>query len=192
MRRLWAFVLLAGLVAIGAGSSSVLAGSGKTTATYWNNAITASSGGVPANSWLSYGQSATWTFNNVSELRGALSGSVALNFKGLSKSIQIGGGSGYSTSMKVVVTGAGTTGLTTTLANPYRPHVAYSNSPGVGWDAYASLTLPTYAYQGANSLTVKVTSMTSNTLMHIDPGSLFPGWHAQPERGSRKQRDVSP
>jgi hypothetical protein len=168
-------LLLAGLVLIGAGASAVLARSNATTATYWNNAIYAT-GSTSAGAWLSYGQTATWTFKNISELHGAMTGTVNLNFTGLSKSTLTGGGSGYSTTMRVVVTGASTGTFTQTLTNPWRPHVAYNASPGTGQQAYASLNLPTYIWKGASSLTVKVTSITSNTLMNIEQDGLLIGY----------------
>ena len=172
----WALLLLAGLVLIGAGASAVLARSSATTTTYWNNAISAS-GFTSPGAWLSNGQTATWTFGDVTGLHGAVIGTVNLNFTGLSKTTQTGGGAGYSTTMKVVVTGAGTGTFTQTLNNPWRPHVANSNAPdGTGWQAYASLNLPTNIWMGASSLTVKVTSMTSNTLMSIDQGGLLIGY----------------
>ena len=163
----WPLLLLAGVVVIGASSSVVLARSNATAdTTYWNNAVSASEFDS-AGDWLGYGQTATWTFNDLSGLRGGLNGSAALNFAGFSKTARPGGGSGYSTQMTVVVTGvgAGTFTTTTTLNNPWRPHVAYSNDEGTGWAAYASVSLPTYMYQNAISLTVKVKSITSNTLM---------------------------
>jgi hypothetical protein len=171
----WALFLLAGRVLIGAGASAVLARSNATTATYWNNAIAASTSSS-AGSWLGYGQTATWKFGDVTGLQDAMTGTVYLNFTGLSKSTLTGGGSGYSTTMKVVVTGAGTTTFTQTLNNPWRPHVAYSASPGAGWQAYASLNLPAYIWTGASSLTVKVTSLSSNTYMSIEHGGLLIGY----------------
>ena len=39
MKRLWGLVCLLGLIGIAAGASSVLAGSSRTTVTYWSDAI---------------------------------------------------------------------------------------------------------------------------------------------------------
>lgn len=176
MKRIrWALLLLVGLVVVGAAASSVLAGSqAKQSTTYWNHAIGATS--PSAGAWLAYNQSATWTFSNVSELQYAQTGSVYLNFAGLSKSLQIGGGAGYSTTVKVVVSGASTATYTVTLANPWRPHVAFNASPGVGWQAYASLNLPTYLWRNAGALTVKLTSTTTNTFMNLGEGGVMIGY----------------
>jgi hypothetical protein len=134
----WALLFLVGLVVIGAGASSVLAGSQKASeTTYWNNAIHATTSGN-AGAWIGYGQAATFTFSDVSSLYRAMDGTVFLNFSGLSKSIREGGGGGYATTVNVKITGVGTVSLTTTLANPWRPHVAFSNNPEVGWNAYGA------------------------------------------------------
>lgn len=176
MRRFrWAFVLLVGLLVVGAASSAVLAGpQAKKATTYWNHAIESTS--PSSGAWLAYNQAATWTFSDVSELQGALSGSVALNFAGLSKSLQIGGGAGYPTTMKVVVTGVTTASFTVTLTNPWRPHVAYNASPGVGWQAFGSLNVPNYVWRNAGTLTVKLTSITSNTLVSLGEGGVMIGY----------------
>ncbi|HLY93708.1 MAG TPA: hypothetical protein VKP14_02585 [Gaiellaceae bacterium] len=172
----WALFLLVGLVAIGVTASTVLARSHTTKAsTYWNNAIPASGFGADG-AWLGYGQAATFTFNDVSGLYGAMDGSVYLNFSGLSKSIRTGGGSGYTTTLRVTVTGMGTTTFTTTLANAWKPHVAYSNSPGFGWASYASAGLPGYVWKGATSLKVTVTPVTTNTLVSFETGGLVIGF----------------
>jgi hypothetical protein len=181
----WALVLLTGMALVGAGAAAVLA---RSTATYTNHAIPASTftsngdnGAKPGQLgvwyWLSYGKTATWTFD-ASEFQAALNGSVSLNFVGLSTSIHWG--SGYSTDMKVVVTGTGKGTFTQTLANPWRPHVAYNATPGIGWQAYASLNLPRYIWAGASSLKVTVTSITSNTYMGMNQGALLIGYATTP------------
>ncbi len=164
----WALLLLISLVAVGVASSAVLAGPKTTKATtYWNNAVFAESN--PGAS-LDYGDFATWTFDVYNLRFEALSGSVWLNLAGHSQSVQIGGGSGYNTTVRVAVTGAYTQTFTATLANPWRPHVAYNNDPSVGWDAYASLNLPNGIWRTASHLTVKVTSLTTNTHLDIFDG----------------------
>lgn len=186
MKRLLALAMLVGLVVVGVTTSSVLAKSGKTTATYWSNAIGASSfqpgtgvGTVRPNApdgwyWLGYEKSATWTFD-VSSMS-ALTGSPALNLKGFSTSIQASGGAGFDTTIRVVVTGVGSSTLTTTLNNPWQPHVAYNANPPSGWEGAASVLVPTSVWKGASTLTVKVTALTSNTMMGVNEDSLLLGY----------------
>jgi hypothetical protein len=172
----WALLFLVGLVVIGAGASSVLAGSQRTSdTTYWNNAIHAASSNN-AGAWLGYGQVTTFTFNDLTGLYRAMDGTVFLNFSGLSKSIREGGGGGYATTVNVKVTGVGTTSFTMTLANPWRPHVAFSNSPEVGWNAYGAAAVPTYVWRGASSLKVTVTSVTTNTFMQLGADGVVIGY----------------
>jgi hypothetical protein len=172
----WALLFLVGLVVIGAGASSVLAGAQKTgEMTYWNNAIHATTGGT-ADAWLGYGQVTTFTFNDVSDLYRAMDGTVFLNFNGLSKSIRTGGGGGYATTVNVKVTGVGTTTFTTTLANPWRPHVAFSAAEGVGWNAYGAVNLPGYVWKGASSLKVTVASVTTNTFLQLGAEGVMIGY----------------
>jgi len=178
MRRLWTLVFLVGLVAIGAGASA-LAGSSKTTATYWSNSVSAydfsSSVGHSSRagldmSWLGYEKAATYRFD-VAGIP-ALTGSVALNFAAYSTSLQASGGAGFDTAMKVVVTGVSTSTMTGTLKNLWEhSHVAYNNDPPDGWAASASMLVPNSVWKGATTLTVTVTSM-SKTFMGLSPDSL--------------------
>ena len=183
MRRLSTLALFVGLVAIGVGASSVLAGSSRTTATYWSNAVSAStfsSSVAPAPKfgetavWLGYGKSATWTFK-VAGIP-AMSGSVSLNFDGYSISLQDGGGAGFDTTMKVSVSGVSTATLTGTLNNTWQPHVAYNADPPTGWEAHANMLVPTSVWNGANTLTVTVASMTTNSFMGVTEDSLHVGY----------------
>jgi hypothetical protein len=178
MRRFWASLFLVGLVVIGVGASA-LAGSGKTTATYWSNSISAyafdSSVGHSSRagldmSWLGYGKTATYKFD-VAGIP-ALSGSVALNFSAYSTSLQPSGGAGFDTNMKVVVTGVATSTMTGTLKNLWEhSHVAYNNDAPDGWAASASMLVPNGVWKGATTLTVTVTS-TSSTFMGLSGDSL--------------------
>lgn len=186
MRRLWALVCLLVLAAVAASASSVLAGSGKTTSTYWNNTIPAASFDAsvapvarpdqPEGTWywLGYNGSATWRFD-VAAIP-ALNGSLALNFAALSTSIQAGGGAGYDTSMRITVTGIGTTTLAATLNNPWQPHVAFNNAPPDGWAATASVLVPTSIWRGASVLTVTARPTTTNTYMGVNLDSLKVGY----------------
>jgi hypothetical protein len=183
MRRLWALVCLLGLVVVGLGASSVLAGSSTTATTYWNNTIKASAfqaSVAPAVKpsqpggtwyWLGYGGTATWTFD-VGAIP-ALNGSLALNFDALSTSLYTGGGAGYDTAMKIVVTGIGTAALSGTLNNPWQPHVAYNAHPPTGWQGMASVLVPTSVWRGAATLKVTVTTLSSNTFMGVNEDALL-------------------
>ena len=174
MKRVrWAFLVLAGLVAVGISASAVLAGSSKTTATYVSDAITASAhanDGVP----LVYGGTATFTFN-VADLGSAVTGSVFLNFRGDSRSFGLNGGSGFPATVKVAVTGVGTGTYTTTLTNPWRPHV-YGTIADFGHDVYGTLNLPTYVWRGAATLTVSVTSVTTKTYLTLQSDGVVIGY----------------
>lgn len=186
MRRLVIFVCLLGLVGIAAGTSSVLAGSSRTTVTYWSDAIAASSFQASVNPvaktdqppgtwyWLGYGGTATWTFD-VAAIP-ALNGTVALNFAGLSTSLQPSGGAGFDTMMRINVTGVGSTTSTATLNNPWQPHVAYNYAPPSGWQGSASVVVPDSVWRGASVLKVKVTSMTTNTYMGVNTDALMVGF----------------
>jgi hypothetical protein len=172
MRRFrWSLLFLLALVVVGAGASSVFAGSHATKATYWNNVITTSipSGDNPVHS----GDHATWTFTSLSGLAGATE--VYLNFQATVKSLQESGGSGFATTLKVTVTGVGTSTFTVTLANPWRPHVAFSNATDYGQEAFASLKLPTSLWRYAGSLTVTAQSL-SNTVTNFGAKSLVIGY----------------
>jgi hypothetical protein len=176
-------VVLAGL---GAGGATVLA---RSTATYTNHMIAATdfaSNGdhaAPADAdcyWLrtGYGQSSTWTFGDVDALGGALKGSLWLNIA--APSTALNWGAGYNTDLKVVVTGKTTGTFTTTLVNPWRPHVAFNEVPGVGWEAHASLLVPNSIWIGASSLTVKVTPLTAGNHVGTDIGMLMLGYATTP------------
>lgn len=165
--------MVVGLAVIGASASAVLAGSSRTTATYVSDAITASAhsnDGVQ----LPYGAAATFTFNTV-DLGSAVTGSVYLNFRGDSQSFGLNGGSGFPTTVKVAVTGVGTGTYTATLANPWRPHV-YGSYADFGHDVYGTLNLPTYIWRGAAVLTVKVTSVTTNTYLTLQSDGVVIGY----------------
>jgi hypothetical protein len=186
MRRIrWAVVLLAGMALVGLGGATVFA---RSTATYSNNAISASdftstgNHGAPAQAdwfWLSNGagQMATWVFD-VSELKSAINGTVYLNVAALSASPYWG--SGYSTDLRIVVHGVGTGTLTTTLANPWRPHVAYNNTAGVGWNATATLAVPRSVWAGASTLEVTATPITVGNHVGFNQGALTIGYATTP------------
>jgi len=160
-------------VVIGATSSAVLAGSSKTTATYVSDAITATAHQNDG-TLLGYGAAASFSFN-VAELSGAVTGSVFVNLKGDSQSFGMNGGSGFPTTVKVVVTGVGTTTFTTTLANPWRPHV-YGSMVDVGHGVYGTLNLPTSVWRGAGMLTVTVTSVSTNTYLTLPADGVVIGY----------------
>jgi len=174
MRRFrWSLAFLIGVVVIGAGASSVLAGSHATKATYWNNVIAPSQ--VPGPDPVHYLDTATWKFTGLAPLYGAVE--VDLNFHANVQSMWDGGGSGYPVTLSVNVTGNGTSTFTVTLANPWRPHVAFSNdAQGYGHDAFGSLKLPTSLWRYTNSLTVKVRSQSSNTITSFDGNALLIGY----------------
>ena len=185
MRRLGILGFFVALLLIGAGASGVLAGSSKKTATYWNNTVAASTfqasvlaiakPNQPVGNWhwLSYGKSATWTFDVASIP--ALNGSLALNFNALSTSIQLGGGAGYDTGMSVVVTGRGTATLVGTLNNPWQPHVAYNDFAPTGWQVREPI-VPTAVWKGATTLVVTVTPTTTSTIMGVNKDSVMIGY----------------
>lgn len=186
MKRVLALAMLVGLAIVGVTTSAVLAKSGKTTATYWNNTMAASAfqpgagvGTSRANApdgwyWLGYEKSATWTFD-VSSMS-AVTGSPALNLAGYSTSLQASGGAGFDTAIRVVVTGVGSATLTATLNNPWQPHVAYNADPPSGWKGSASVVIPTAVWRGASTLTVKITTLTSNSIMGVNDEALLLGY----------------
>lgn len=179
MRRFrWSLLFLIGIVVIGAGASSVLAGQStkaKTATTYWNNVVVPT-GQIPAaGTPTHYLDTTVFQFANVPyELYGATE--VDLNFHGHVHSIQDGGGSGYATTLNVTVKGVATGTFTLALVNPWRPHVAFSNDPDYGQDAYGALKLPASIWKGANSLTVTVRSMTTNTVTYFQDNPLLIGY----------------
>jgi hypothetical protein len=177
----WVLLLMAGIVLVGVGGASVFA---RSTATYSTNAIAASSfvstgdHNAPALGswyWVAYGtsQSAQWTFP-VPELQTAIGGTVYLNFSALSAAPYWG--SGYASKIKVVVAGNSTASFTTTLANPWRPHVASTNTPGIGWNATATVALPTYLYTGRSTLTVTATSLAAGNHVGFNQEALMIGY----------------
>lgn len=168
----WSLLFLLGVIALGAGASSVLAGGHAIKTTYWNNVLVPST--VPGPAPVHYLDTATWKFTNASELYGAVE--VDLNFHANVQSIYDGGGSGYASTLSVTVTGAGTSSFTVALANPWRPHVAYSSASSYGQDAFASLKLPTTVWRGASSLTVKVKSLSGNTITYFNGDALVIGY----------------
>ncbi len=186
MRRVrWALVLLAGVAVVGVGAAVVLA---RSTATYANHAIPASTftsngstvvrpGQLGVWNWLGDGKTATWTFN-VSGLQTAISDSVALNFSALSTNRYWG--AGFSNIIKVNVIGTGQGTFTTTLVNPWRPHIAYNDTAGIGWQAYASLNVPKYVWSGASSLTVTVTPITTYSYTGVNPAAVLIGYATTP------------
>jgi hypothetical protein len=169
-----------GVVAVvGAGSAAVFA---RSSATYTNHPIAASDfhsyGTAVApdyvgSKWLNYGERATWTFD-VANLQAAASGSAYLNFAALSAGPYWG--AGFSSSIRVVVTGAVKGTFTSTLANPWRPHIAFNDTSGVGWAATATVVLPKAQYAGANPLTVTVELLTSGNHIGMEKGSLAIGY----------------
>ena len=180
-RTRWCLVAVIGVGLLAAGGASVYA---SLAPGYANNAIApssfASSGNhnAPAMAdwyWIGYGsgQYASWTIPT-SELQTALGGTVYLNFSALSAAPYWG--SGYATGIRVVVTGMTTISVTTTLANPYRPHVAYTNAPGVGWNATATVAVPGDVYAGAGTLKVTVTSLTAGNHAGFNQNALTIGY----------------
>lgn len=177
MRRFrWSLLFLVAVAAIGVGASSVFAGSHMTKATYWNNVIAPTSGPGPAP--VHYLDTATWKFGNVDALSRA--SEVDLNFHATVHSLQIGGGSGYGTTLSVTVAGSGTSTFTVALSNPWKPHVAYSNAPEYGQDAFGSVKLPASLWRNTGSLTVTVKSMTSSTVTYFEGDGLMIGYISVP------------
>jgi hypothetical protein len=180
MRRLrWPVAVLAAVAVVGAGGAAVFA---RSSVTYTNHAIGATAFNAngtaiaPAYAnlkWLNYGERATWTFSAL-ELQGAVSGSAYLNFAGLSAGPYWG--SGFSSSIRVVVTGAIKGTFTTTLANPWRPHVAFNETAGTGWNATATVGLPRAQYAGATALTVTVELLTANYHIGLEKPSVMIGY----------------
>ncbi len=176
MRRFrWSLLFLAVVVVIGASASVVLAGahtSKATMATYWNNVVqpSTSSGTSPVH----YLDTALWKFDVPGDMYAATE--ADLNFHANVQSIQDGGGSGFGATLSVTVKGNSTATYTVTLTNPWRPHVAYSNDPSYGQDAFASLKIPTYIWKGASSLTITAKSMSSNTIVGFDDSGLLIGY----------------
>lgn len=185
MTRLrWSLILLAAAALVmGVGSASVLA---RSSATYTNRVLSGtmiSSGNhnAPAETghwWVGYGHSATWTFSNVSALGNALGGSVYLNVDALSAGPHWG--AGFASTIRVDVTGAVAGTFTTTLANPWKPHVAYNETPGVGWVATGSLQLPRRYVAGAGTLTVQISLPASGNHVGFTADSLTIGYATTP------------
>jgi len=165
--------MVLGLVVIGASASAVLAGSSRTRATYVSDAITAA---VHENdgTLLGYGAAASFAFD-AGDLAGAMTGSVFLNLKGDSQSFGMNGGSGFPTTVKVVATGIGTSTYTTTLANPWRPHV-YGSMVDLGHGVFGTLNLPTSVWRGAGTLKVTVTSVSTNTYLTLPADGVVIGY----------------
>jgi hypothetical protein len=186
MRRLIAIIpLLAGAVAA-MGAAGVFAGSKPVT--YTNHAIAASAyigngdhaakpGQVGTWEWLSYRQSASWTFD-ATQLATAINGTVKINITGLSTNQLLG--SGYSTTLKVAIAGTGIARSTATLTNPWRPHIAHNATPGIGWQAYATLNVPKYVYAGAHSLRVDVVPSTPANLVGVNQTAILIGYGTTP------------
>jgi hypothetical protein len=172
----WGLLLLASVVTIGASASAVLAGAHTykaATATYWNNVLEPTV--TPPAAPVHYLDTARWQFTGLpSDLYGAVE--VDLNFHAIVQSIQDGGGSGYGATLSVTVTGVSTATYSVTLANPWRPHVAYSNAPGYGQDAFASLKLPTSLWKNASTLTVTAKAMTTNSVISFGDSGLLIGY----------------
>jgi hypothetical protein len=175
----WALVVLGAAAVVGAGSAAVFA---RSAATYTNHAIAASdfhsygtavAPGYTGSKWLNYGERATWTFG-VAGLQTAASGTVNLNFAALSAGPYWG--AGFSSSIRVVVTGAVKGTFTTMLANPWRPHIAFNDTPGVGWNAATTLAVPRAQYAGATALTVTVELLTAGNHIGMEKGSLAIGY----------------
>lgn len=105
--------------------------------------------------WLkSPGHTATWTFNTAPFKD---SKNVYINFNPLVTNGS-SGGSGYSSSAKLIVQGNGTGNYTVTLTNPYRP-TDPAHSGGIGYQAYGHTgsALPFKLYNTASTLKVTVT-----------------------------------
>jgi hypothetical protein len=178
MRRFrWSLLFLIGVIVIGAGASSVLAGQAtkaKTAATYWNNVIEPTTAPSPSDP-VPYLDTAQFQFGSLPyDLYGATE--VDLNFHGHVHSIQTDGGSGFATTLSVTVKGVSTGTFIVTLANSWRPHVAFNNNPEFGQDAYGALKLPTSIWKGAKSLTVTVKSMTTNAVTYFTDNPLLIGY----------------
>ncbi len=178
--------LLVGGAVVGTGAAVVLASSSH--ATYTNHAVAATAytangdhaakpGQVGTWEWLGYGQVANWRFD-ATALADAVNRSVTLNIIGLSTSAQLG--SGYSTRLNVVVSGVGTARLKATLTNPWKPHIARNATPGIGWQAYASVDVPRYVYAGAHVLRVRVVPATSGNLVGLNQSAILVGYCTSP------------
>jgi hypothetical protein len=97
---------------------------------------------------------ATWAFD-AGALQQAMPGRVYLNMTGLVTK-GVSGGSGYSTSLKVIVSnGIRTQTTSMSLLNPFRP-VDPEDSGGVGYYAYGNAYLSSSLWKGAQKLTVTV------------------------------------
>jgi hypothetical protein len=177
----WALILLGVMALVGISGATVFA---RSSATYTNHAVSASkftSADQPAPAqddwyWLSSGSGqATWTFTDVYGLaHNAVSGSVNLNVNALSAGPNWG--AGFGTTIKVVVTGVGTNSFTATLANPWRPHIAFNETAGIGWTATASVAVPMNIYTGASQLTVTVTALTAGYHVGFNEDALLIGY----------------
>ena len=186
MRRFrLALALIVGGTVVGLGAATVVAGS--KPATYTNHAITASAytangdhaakpGQVGTWEWLNYPQSATWGFD-ATQLATAGNKSVTLNIAAPSTNAQLG--SGYSTNLKVVVSGTTTARYTVKLVNPWKPHIARNATPGIGWQAYASVNVPKNVYQ-AHTLHITVTPTTTSNLVGLNQGAILIGYATTP------------
>jgi hypothetical protein len=178
--------LLVGGAILGLGAATVFAGSKH--ATYTNHAVSAwaytangdhaaKPGQVGTWEWLTYGQSATWRFD-ATQLSAAVNKSVTLNIAALSTGAQLG--SGYSTNLRVAIFGAGTARYTVTLVNPWKPHIASNATPGIGWQAYASVNVPKYVYAGAYGLRITVMPTTPGNFVGLNQGAILIGYCATP------------
>ncbi len=103
--------------------------------------------------WLrASGHTATWTFD-ASALQGAKPNSVYLNFTPLCTNAA-NGGSGYDTTVKLIVTGNKPHTASISLVNPYRP-IDPEHSHGIGYQCYGhSSSLPKGLWQGASTIKV--------------------------------------
>jgi hypothetical protein len=186
----WIAIFVLGVAIVALGAANVMARS-----TYTNHAIFASSftsNGDPDQWhpyadhygsgdwwWLGAGESAKWTFD-ASGLQALIrspdttaSGSVTLNFSALSTSPQ--GGSGFATTIKVVVSGRTIVTGAASLWNPWKPHIG-AFSQGVGWDSHAAVSIPPSVWTGANTLTVVVTPVTPGNWIAMNEDALVIGY----------------
>jgi len=177
-------MLLGAMGIVGISGAAVFASSSASYTNHVLSGVVTSSGthSAPAQTdhwWVNYGQSATWTFN-VSALTKAIGGTVYLNLNALSAGQHWG--AGFSSTIRVDVTGAVKGTYTTTLANPWKPHIAFNDpsTPDAGWNATASVALPKKIYTGANTLTVKVELPAGDHHIGFTADSLLIGYCTTP------------
>ncbi len=115
--------------------------------------------------WLrASGNTASWTFN-VSGLQAARNGSVYLNLNPLATK-GVSGGSGWSGSLTLVMTGASAKKVTLSVNNPFRPRSS-TDSAGVGYQAYGAIAIPASVYRGVDTITVKALRSKASVIRDI-------------------------